>query len=205
MPVVANASDRILQEATRLFAARGFDGVSLQEIADAVGITKQSLLYHYPSKDVLRRSVLEHMLERWGDVLPKLLRAATAGQGQFDAVAKETVDFFAADPDRARLLVREVLDRPEEMAELIATRVRPWTALVCGTIRRGQAEGRLHADVDPEAYVACAINLILGTLATSRCLGALAPEGKSADEMLARHIQEVLRVAKTSLFLPEVR
>jgi len=35
--------------ATRLFAAQGFGGTALQDIADAVGVTKPAILHHFPS------------------------------------------------------------------------------------------------------------------------------------------------------------
>jgi TetR/AcrR family transcriptional regulator len=196
-------SDRILDAATRLFAARGFEGTSLQDVADAVGIRKPSLLYHVSSKDALRLRVLEGVLARWNDVLPRLLKAAATGSDQFDAVVSETVHFFAADPDRARLLVREALDRPEEMVELIRSHVDPWVAIVCDYVRKGQAQGRIYPDVDPEAYVAQVINLVISGVATFHCIGVIAPAAAPERRMPARHIAELLRVAKTSLFLPQ--
>src|SRR5213078_3841448 len=52
-------ADQIRDAATQLFATQGYEGTSLQAIAERVGVTKQTLLYHYPSKDALRRAVLE--------------------------------------------------------------------------------------------------------------------------------------------------
>ncbi len=192
---------RILHEATRLFAARGFGGTSLSEISGAVGIRKPSLLYHFPSKEALRRSVLENMLSHWNEVVPRLLRAATSGEDQYDALLRETVSFFTADPDRARLLVREALDRPDEIGALVQRHVRPWAEVVCEHIRKGQARGHIHRDVDPEAYVGQMINLIVSSVATYACIGDVAPRGVSADEMRRRHILELCRVAKSSLFI----
>jgi TetR/AcrR family transcriptional regulator len=184
--------DQILSVATRLFAARGFDGTSLQDIADAVGIRKPSLLYHFPSKDELRRAVLDGLLSRWNDVLPRLLVAATSGEGQFDALVAETIDYFAADPDRARLLIREGLDRPEAIRELLRTHVAPWVEVISNNARKGIAQGLIHPDADPEAYVVCVINLIIASFATGDCLGAMLPRD--------RQIAELKRVAKSSLF-----
>jgi TetR/AcrR family transcriptional regulator len=202
MPGPTPTPKHILKAATRLFAARGVDGVSVQEVAAAVGVTKPSLLYHFSTKDDLRRAVLEEVLLRWNDVLPRLLRAATSGQGQFEAVVGETLAFFAADPDRARLLLREILDRPEVLAGLIALHVRPWAMVVCDYIRRGQEQGRVHADVDPEAYVAVVTSVILATVATARCLRGVLPPDVSDEAALAQLTAEVLRLTRASLFRP---
>jgi TetR/AcrR family transcriptional regulator len=197
--------DEILDHAARLFARRGFDGTAIQDIADAVGIKKPSLLYHFPSKDDLRRAVLGELLSRWNDVLPRLLFAATSGEGRFDAVLGEMVNFFTDEPDRARLLVREVLDRPDEMGELVALHVPKWVAMVCGYIRKGQQEGTIFAEVDPEAYVVQVINLVVSGVAVWGTLSAVASERKlreHAARLPARHIAEIVRVAKSSLFVP---
>jgi len=194
---------QIVEQATRLFAARGFVGASLQDIAKAVGIRKPSLLYHFPSKDDLRRSVLEQMLEHWNEVVPRILRAATSGPAQFDAIGEETIKFFSEDPDRARVLLRELLDRPDEMGPLIRERVQPWTAIVSDYIRKGQAQGRVHPDVDPEAYVASVINLILSTIAVHGVIGPLLDGEPSSPSIPPRLLEEVLRVARSALFLPE--
>jgi len=197
-----DVAQRILDQATRLFARHGFVGASLRDIAKAVGIRKPSLLYHFPSKDELRRGVLEQMLEHWNEAVPRILRAATAGPEQFDAIGEETLRFFNDDPDRARLLLRELLDRPEEVAPLVAQRVQPWSKIVCDYIRKGQAQGRVHPDVDPEAYVAQVINLVLCGFATHASLRNVLAAGTTDREAGDRLLREMLRVAKSSLFLP---
>ncbi len=202
-----DVAQRILDQATRLFARHGFVGASLRDIAVAVGIRKPSLLYHFPSKDELRRSVLEQMLSHWNEAVPRILRAATSGPEQFDAIAAETLSFFSEDPDRARLLLRELLDRPEEIAPMVAQRVQPWAKIVCDYIRKGQAHGRVHSDVDPEAYVAQVINLVLCGFATHaslrNVLAADTTDRQTSDrEATSRLLREMLRVAKSSLFPP---
>jgi TetR/AcrR family transcriptional regulator len=194
---------QILAHAQRLFAARGFVGASLRDIAKAVGIRKPSLLYHFPSKDELRQGVLEKMLAHWNETVPRLLRAATSGHEQFDALARETVDFFLQDPDRARLLLREMLDRPEEMMALAQLHVQPWARIVSDYIRKGQAQGRVHQDIDPEAYVATMINLVVCGVALRDTLSALgpAPTAEDRERMRQRYTAELMRVARSSLFI----
>jgi AcrR family transcriptional regulator len=106
---------QILTQATRLFAKLGYDGTSVQQIADAVGIRKPSLLYHFKSKDELRENVLAEMLAHWNAVLPGLLLKASTEE-RFDATMEALSEFFIEDPDRARLFLRETLDRPARRA-----------------------------------------------------------------------------------------
>lgn len=51
-------SERILEVALELFSEHGFDGSSLQQIADRLGVTKAALYYHYRSKDDILRALV---------------------------------------------------------------------------------------------------------------------------------------------------
>lgn len=193
--------DQIVEVATRLFAVNGFDSTPLQAIADEVGIRKASLLYHFRSKDTLRRNVLDTMLSHWNEALPRLLKATASGEDQFEAIVKEMVRFFAADPNRARLLVREALDRPDETHKMIGEHVRPWVDIICNYIRKGKQLGVLQQDVDPEAYVVQVINLVVASVATFECIGSLMTPDQTGTDVFARHIRELMRVAHSSLFV----
>jgi TetR/AcrR family transcriptional regulator len=192
--------EKILLEATRLFAARGFEGTSLQDVADAVGVKKQSVLHHFPSKEEVRRAVLERLLARWNDVLPRLLMASQAsGLEKFEAVTSELFEFFATEPDRARLIMRELLDRPGEMRVLAESFVRPWVVVVTQYIEMGQKAGQIRADVDSEAYVLAMASMSLASISTQDAFLAMAPKKKAP---VRRIVKELVRMAKTSLFEP---
>src|SRR5271155_1018204 len=86
--------DAVVKAATGLFAAHGFDGTALQDVADAVGVTKPAVLHHFPSKEHIRQAVIDGILEHWQGTLPRLLVAATASEERFEAVFGELFSFF---------------------------------------------------------------------------------------------------------------
>ena len=194
-------SEQICAAATRLFASQGFDGTSLQAIADQVGVAKQTLLYHYPSKDSLKHKVLANLLEHWRKRLPQMLQAVTSGHHRFDALTEELVRFFRDDPDRARLLCREMLDNPTGMAKLLTDNLRPWVLLVAQYIREGQASGLIYEDIDPEAYVMNTIVAVIALVASevmlSEVLGASTSSDKGAG---SRTLAEMLGSSRRALF-----
>jgi len=202
--VSMDTSAQIRDAAMRLFARDGFDGTPLQAIADDVGITKQTLLYYYPSKEELRRAVLGQLIEHWRQTLPRLLEAVTSGKGKFEALTGELVRFYQADPARARLILREMLDRPDDMRALLIEGLRPWLLLVAEYIRQGQESGILYEDVDPESYVMHVILLVAGTVANLQVLPRVLSEGGGRDASTAekRYLDELFRIARYSLFKP---
>jgi TetR/AcrR family transcriptional regulator len=196
--VASDVRSATITAATRLFAAHGFDGTALQDIADAVGVTKPAILHHYPSKEHIRQAVFDGILAHWNKTLPKLLLAATASSDRFEAVFGELHRFFATDPDRARLVVRETLDRPAELRKLLRGAVRPWLSAVAQYIRAGKEAGRHHVDVDDEAYVLHIIQLVI---AATACAAATSPALERDPE--ARYDRELARIARASLFSPQ--
>lgn len=190
--------ERILSTATKLFARQGYDGTSLQSIASEVGIQKPSLLYHFPSKAALREAVLEALLARWKDVLPQALLAATSGENRLDATLHEVMSFFHEDPDRARLLMREILDAPASMRERIQDHLAPWISLATDNIKRGQREEVVRSDLDPEAYIAVMIVMLLGSFSAVQVAGSVLGVEEGA---LDRGASELVRIARTSMFL----
>lgn len=189
--------DRILVEAERLFAAQGYAGTSVQEVAVAAGVRRPTLIYHFGSKDQLRLEVLAGLLSRWRDELPRVLAASQSGPDRFRSVMEAVFAFFSARPDRARLLTREMLDRPDEMRALFAEHLEPYMQLVVDRIRDGQREGHTRRDVDPEAYVVHLMHAAVSAIAMGEATKHVLREPPSVERQLA----ELVRLGKAALFL----
>jgi AcrR family transcriptional regulator len=64
MMIEREGRERVLREARALFLERGFAEVSMQQIADAAGMTKASLYYHFKDKEDLFANVVQHEAKR---------------------------------------------------------------------------------------------------------------------------------------------
>lgn len=62
-PTIANARDRILDDAAHLFARAGYDGTSLGEVAEAVGVTKAAIYHYFPNKKEIYEAIIVRTLE----------------------------------------------------------------------------------------------------------------------------------------------
>ncbi|WP_211435769.1 TetR/AcrR family transcriptional regulator [Trujillonella endophytica] len=82
MPAARSAgSQRVLDAALELFAEHGFDGTSLQDIADRLGVTKAAVYYHFHTKDeILRALVQPAFAELMAIVTEEERRPARAGR-----------------------------------------------------------------------------------------------------------------------------
>jgi len=188
---------RILEAAERLFAAQGYNGTSIQEVAEAVGIRRPTLVYHFGSKDQLRIEVLTGLLSQWQEQLPKVLAASQSGPDRFRSVMESAFAFFRAVPHRARLIAREMLDRPDEMRALFARHLEPYMQLVIDRIRDGQREGHTRRDVDPEAYVVHLMHAAVSVIAMGDATKHVLRDPPSVE----RQLSELVRLGKAALFL----
>ena len=73
----SDSAQRVLDAALELFAEHGFEGTSLQQIADRLGVTKAAVYYHFRTKDELLASIVAPAF----DELDALLGAAESLPG----------------------------------------------------------------------------------------------------------------------------
>ncbi len=106
--------DQIRKEAARLFAARGFLGVGVDEIGKAVGISGPGLYRHFPGKDAMLADLLVGISERLLDEGRRRVGEAGSATGALDALIGGHVEFALDDRDLIILHDRELLHLKEE-------------------------------------------------------------------------------------------
>lgn len=96
---------RLIAEATRQFVERGFDGTSMREIADACGVTKAALYYHYPSKADLLLGIVGPYLDAMSDAVAEGRAAHPSAAQQLKAIIARLFAF----PPEGRAVIRLAL------------------------------------------------------------------------------------------------
>jgi AcrR family transcriptional regulator len=137
-------ADRLLREARRLFAERGYRGASIRAITQAAQANIGAVTYHFGSKNALYRAVLE---EVFGQMANRVEQAA-AGPGpagdRLQAVVRALFAFFLEAPDTPRLILHELVT-----GEGIPQPVVPFLRRNLGAIRAVAAEGSATGSMRP--------------------------------------------------------
>ncbi len=115
----------ILRAAKKLFAQRGFGGVSLDHIAREVGASKQNLLYYFPSKEELYRRVLHGVLDVWLSYMDALSQRPDDPERAIRDYIAGKLRFSREHPDDSRLYANEVVSGAPLFSAEIAERVIP--------------------------------------------------------------------------------
>lgn len=72
----------ILTTAAELFGERGYDAVSLEDVAERLDVTKGSLYYYFRSKEELGTAAIEYLGNDWTDRLERLPAARTGSPAE---------------------------------------------------------------------------------------------------------------------------
>ncbi len=98
---------RILDAALASFADRGYEATSLDAVAAGLGVRKQTILYHFGSKEALLDAVVDRSSAELSDALERALAKAGPGFERVEALVKAVFRLAARRPELLGLL-REV-------------------------------------------------------------------------------------------------
>ena len=135
----------IYERAIRLFADRGFAGTSLQDIADALGITRPALYYYVKSKDeLLARLAADVAGGSAAQIAELAARPDLDAAGKLREITRLTVVRVAAQPERFLLLIRSEADLPPDLSAAYDASRRAVLKAVTGVIEDGIRAGQFR-------------------------------------------------------------
>jgi AcrR family transcriptional regulator len=139
----------IFEQATQLFAERGFAGTSLQDVADAMGMSRPSLYYYVKSKDALLAKLVTEITEGPAAEMDAIAERANLDPiGKLRAIARLIAVRRATQPARFRLLVRSEAELPPELAAAHKAGRKAVLNSLTAVIDEGIVAGQLRP-VDP--------------------------------------------------------
>jgi TetR/AcrR family transcriptional regulator len=102
--------EHLLDAAREAFAAAGFAGASMRDVAERAGVRKTSLFYHFGSKEGLYREVLDGAVSELLGYIGGALQESGGFEERIDRLGSLVVEYLGTHPGAARLLVREMVD-----------------------------------------------------------------------------------------------
>jgi len=142
--IQARNREAILAAALDIFAARGFRGATLDQIAQAAGLSKPNLLYYFPSKEAIHAALLEGLLDMWLDPLRDLDPAGDPIAEMLRYVRRK-LDLSRDYPRESRLFANEILQGAPRIRATLEGELAGLVARKAAVLTEWMAEGRIRA------------------------------------------------------------
>jgi TetR/AcrR family transcriptional regulator len=133
----------ILAEAVRVFAASGFEGASIATVADNAGLSKQNLMYYFPTKQALYQRVLDGVLDDWLERMANLADPEPQPCDLLRAYIGAKLRFSREQPLASRVFAMEVVGGAQLFGQQIRDRVVPLVRRDIEVFERWIVEGRM--------------------------------------------------------------
>jgi len=165
--------ERILEAARTAFSEKGFDGVSVEEIAQCAGVRKALIYYYFPSKEILFEEIWNNALEELERHIFKEIENENYYVKKIKRFLKAYIDFVTSRKVLSRVIERErpaVLNTITDDSETTWSRLRErydtFVDKVAKLIEEGKENHIVHPDVDSIAAAKLIAQVMSGSSAT---------------------------------------
>lgn len=110
---------RILEQALRLFAEKGFDGASTREISEAAEVNHALIKYHFGNKEALWKSAIDFLFARQEEIMAAAvleIEGVSSPAEQMHIALRHYVRYCAEYPEHARIMMQESTSENSLMA-----------------------------------------------------------------------------------------
>jgi TetR/AcrR family transcriptional regulator len=166
--------DRVLSVAAVLFAERGYEAVSLDALATELGVTKQTILYHFGSKAGLLDAVLADATHRLVGALEPAVAGARPGWPRVEAVVRATFALAVRQPELIGLL-REVSRLGPPASTGVIAGLQPLVDRAVAALDQGMDAGAFRR-ADARLVLVSAYATVTGVVSDAEALRAVGLE-----------------------------
>lgn len=186
----------LVEEAIRQFGGKGYDGTSLESVASAVGIRKQTLLYYFPTKDALFEACVLDVSARVGIALTEALAEEQEPSRKAETVI-HTLFSLAEEWPVFPQFAREAGRMGPEVIQRFAEGLEPLRLRAIGFLEKSMQEGRIRRQ-DPALLLFTLYTAVVGSITEAGVLRAVVGEDRSRTALRARE-NEVLSFVRSAL------
>ncbi|MCY9784536.1 TetR/AcrR family transcriptional regulator [Nocardiopsis sp. EMB25] len=145
--------ERLLGVATRLFAERGFEGTSVQEIVAAAGVTKGAMYHYFGSKDDLLYEVYARVLRMQTEHLLRIAAKDTPVVERVREAAADVIVTSVANLDDTVIFFRSMHQLDQDKQRTVRAERRRYHEHFRDLVQQGQREGAFRDDVPADLVV----------------------------------------------------
>jgi|SRR5262245_6028933 len=188
--------ERILDAARALFASRGFDGVTMSDVAEQAGVVRATVFNHFGSKGALVEAITEGVLEVWAGMLERALAdektsTPTLVRTLFEHMGLGIEQFHGF----YRGVFREIMKIQVGLEEggLAARANERANERLARLLARGQERGELSPSFETADLVSAFMSLANGTITHwlyDAVAGTLRERMGNASEILLRSVAQ---------------
>ena len=189
--------EQILVEARHCFAAQGFEGTSLNDIAAGVGIRRPSLLHHFDSKEAIYRQILSDALADYGDQTEAARTSGSDGWELVDSIVAASFHFFVTNPEIIVIVRREAMTDQSPLGFNLGVALRPYFRRAVAFFER-QMDAGVFRRHDAENLVLTGYGALLTYFSDHVMLKGLVSEDPFSEASLEarfEHIRSFIRAA----------
>jgi TetR/AcrR family transcriptional regulator len=187
---------RLMEEAIRLFGKKGYQGTSLDAVAKAAGIRKQTLLYYFPTKEALLEACVMETSQRVARALSEALEAETSTSRKAETVIHTVFELAGEWPEFPQF-VREASRLGPEVIARFAAVLEPLRLRALAFLANGMKDGQIRRQ-DPALLLFTLYTAVIGSITEAGVLRAVVGEDRSRLA-LHRREQEVLTFVRSAL------
>jgi AcrR family transcriptional regulator len=182
----AATQERILDAAEHEFAARGFAGARLREIALAAGVQPALIHHYFADKQGLYEAVIGRAVEHMSTASWRVLEKETGLDGLVRGFVDVMVEFSETHQKLLSIMRGEVLAGSGMLVDIVREKSRPIIQAVVKIAAKLQEAGELRADVEPHEMVEAGLSLILYPIVDASMVAVLLPEGRGPSSLERR-------------------
>jgi AcrR family transcriptional regulator len=184
-----------LDAALSSFALKGYEATSLDALADGLGVRKQSILYWFPSKEVLLEAVIDRSAAELREALEGSLDRAGTGWARVEAVVRSVFRLAARRPELLGLL-RELSRLGPPAATRLVQALDPLVQRASSFLEAEMSSGRMRMH-EPRLLLLAIYSTVVGMVTEVEVLKALGEEPTARS--LVRRRSEILALLRSAL------